>query len=270
MKNISLITMGAGNVKALKKTLDSVKGICNEVIYGDLLIFPEDREIVKDYQEEYNLKIIPFKFDYLFHNGFASLLNELSKHTTNDLNMYLNTSEVVEKPEQVFRLINEKFQDYNIFAFDNETDPHHWFRTYDKNVFEWHSLLHEELRPKEGKIEKRCPYFLFRMKDEEKDNDNDFKAKVLNDLKEIIYFRQYIRLVEEPEVRGVTNDFWINFAKDSYDSLKHRLLDKRERYEAFLEGNLEKYLNDIYNNPLFEKERFENTNLIHFQNPDNA
>jgi len=41
---ISLITMGAGNVKVLKKTLESFKEVFDEVIYGDLLIYQEDRE----------------------------------------------------------------------------------------------------------------------------------------------------------------------------------------------------------------------------------
>jgi len=46
-RRISLITMGQANPMALKRTLESFKGIVGEVVYGDVLIFDEDREVVK-------------------------------------------------------------------------------------------------------------------------------------------------------------------------------------------------------------------------------
>ena len=58
MPNITLITMGQGNIKALKNTLESFKWVCNEVIFGDLLIFDHDSPLLESYQSEYNLKIV--------------------------------------------------------------------------------------------------------------------------------------------------------------------------------------------------------------------
>lgn len=260
-RNITLITMGAGNVLALKKTLESFKNICTEVIYGDLLIFEEDREIVKSYQSEYNIKIVPFEFNYIFKNGFSSVLNELSTHTTNDLVLYMNTSEVVDGEERIVRLINEIFWDYNCFSFDHATDKHSWFRLYDKNAIKWGGLIHEELVGDR----KDCPYYVFRMKDEEKDLDNSFKAKVFNSIKEIVYFEQYIKLVEYPELKGITNEYWVRFAKENYESMKDRLSKKGKLYEAFKLGDFNMLLDDINNNPEFEKEQYISSVLVDFQ-----
>lgn len=256
--------MSQGNSVALKRTFDSLKGIVDEIVYGDVIMLDEDRNIIYEYQKEYNLKIIPFKFDFIYKNGFSEILNKLSSHATNDLVLYLNCSEVVQKPERILRLINEKFTEYNTFAMRHDLEGHVWKRLYNRHEMEWKGVIHEELRAKEGFVEKLCPYFLFTFEDTEKDID-PFKGKVANDIKELTYNRQYIRLIEEPEVRTIENDWWINFAKENYDSMKQRQFEKRVRLEAFEEGDLKKYLNDIYTNPVFEKERFESNTLIEFQ-----
>lgn len=257
---ITLLTMGAGNVKVLKDTLGSFKNVCDEVIYGDLLLFPEDREIVKGYQKEYNLKIVPFKFDYLFHNGFSSLLNVLASRATNDIVVYMNTSEIIDEDYGIVESVKSN-QNCNAFFFIHRTDPHRWYRMYNRRELKWSGRLHEQL---EGDYR---PYHkpIFMMADLEKDLDSPLKAKVLNDVKEIVYFRNYMSIVEAPDSLGATDSGWVKFATENYDSMQHRLLKKGKRYEAFFEGDFKKYMMDVYSNPEFEKERFESSNLIAFQ-----
>jgi hypothetical protein len=101
---------------------------------------------------------------------------------------------------------------------------------------------------------------LFRMADTEKDSHDPFKAQVYNDIKELVYFNQYIKLVEEPNERGATNQGWVTYAQDGYQSLTERLAKKGKRYEAFKEGDLQKYLDNCA-----EFENFDNNNLIHYQ-----
>jgi len=48
---ISLLTMGAGNVIVLEETIKSALTVCDEIIYGDLLLFQEDREILGLYEK---------------------------------------------------------------------------------------------------------------------------------------------------------------------------------------------------------------------------
>ncbi len=254
--------MGAGNIIVLEETLKSFvnSGVCNEVIYGDLLLFPDDREILQTYQEPYNLKIVRYPFNYIFKNGFSDLLNSLSKHATNDLVIYMNTSEVISVDNGISDIIDNNPQ-CNTFFFDHATDPHRWYRCYNRNDLQWSGMIHEEV------IGDYKPYHkpIFTMADKEKDMGNAFKAKVFNDVKEIVYFQQYKNLIDFPEKQGGTNSGWLSFAADNYDSMTLRLEGKGKRYEAFIEGDLYKYLEQVYNDKEFEKERFESSTLIEYQ-----
>lgn len=247
-KGITLITMGAGNVIVLEETIKSFinSGVCNEVIYGDLLLFDEDREVIKIYEDKYNFKSVKFPFNYIFKNGFSDILNSLSEYATNDLVIYMNTSEVIEIDRGVTDIINNNPQ-CNCFYFDHSTDPHRWYRLYDRKELKWSGKIHEEV------VGQHRPYHkpVFTMADMEKDMQDSHKAKVLNDVKEIVYFQQYLNLVNYPNEMGHTNAGWVKFSTDGYDSFASRLLKKGKRYEAFIEGNLEKYFEDVKNNPNF-------------------
>jgi len=255
---ISLLTMGAGNVIVLKETLKSFRNICDEVIYGDLLLFPEDREIVASYQDEFNLKIIPFEFDYIFKNGFSSLLNVLASHATNDMVMYMNTSEVVDEDYGIVRTVKNN-PDCNTFYFIHRTDPHRWYRTYNRHELQWSGRIHEQLQ---GTYK---PYHrpLFMMADLPKDDYNLHKAKIFDTVKEIVYFTNYMSFIDNPDLIGETDPGWIKFAIDNYDSFKERLLAKGNAYKAFQEGNLYKFMEYAYKN--IEQEKFESNDGIEYQ-----
>lgn len=255
---ITLITMGQANPVALKRTMDSFDGIADEIIFGDLLIFQSDRELIMSYEKEYNLKPIWLPFNHIFKNGFAATLNELASHATNDWVLYMNVSEVIDGEH----FIKEQLSNvYNCYSLDHATETHRWFRFYNRKELQWGGLIHEEvtgpLRP--------CPFNICRFKDTEKDVEDPFKAKVSNDVKEIVYWQQYMQLVENPEVRANTHQGWIDHAFQDYDHFKERMLKKGKRYEAFVRGDLQMYLDDIKTNPEFEKERFESSTLINFQ-----
>lgn len=255
---ITLVTMGQSNPVALKRTMDSFKDTVDEFVFGDLLIFESDRKLIESYQKDYNLKVLPLEFNFIFKNGFASTLNTLAAFTSNDWILYMNVSEVMDGRHAIKAQMSNL---YNCYSFDHAVDPHTWFRLYKRNELKWGGLIHEEVigaaRP--------CPFHVFRMMDTEKDMDDSFKAKVSNDIKELCYFQQYLRLVENPELQATTHKGWIDYATDSYDNLKERLLKKGKRYQAFVEGNLEMYLEDIYTNPEFAEERFQSSDLINFQ-----
>jgi len=91
-------------------------------------------------------------------------------------------------------------------------------------------------------------------------NTLQFIQAVMNDIKELVYFNQYLKLVEMPGERGSTDQGWIKYANENYQHLKDRMTAKGERYNAFLIGDKELYLNNCSDLPYFE-----NNNLIHFQ-----
>lgn len=256
---ISLITMGAGNVIVLRETLESLKTVCDEIIYGDLLLFPEDREIVHIYEREYNMKIVKFPFDYIFKNGFSACLNTLAEKASNDMVVYMNTSEVIEKDNGILKTISPE---YNCYFFDHATDPHRWFRMYNRKELKWSGRIHEEV------VGEHRPYHkpIFRMADLEKDMYSGFKAKVFDTVKEIVYFTQYMKLIDEPEGIGGTNEGWIKFAHENYESMRCRLLAKGKQYEAFQKGDYTMFMESIYSDQNFTKEIFESSDLVEFQN----
>lgn len=258
---LTLITMGQGNPIALKRTLDSFKPYVSEVIFGDLLIFEEDRQIIKSYADEYNMKIVQMPFHTIFIAGFGRVLNLLATQATNDHCLYMNVSEVMDpNVEQELKIDYAVDAHYLVHA----TETHHWYRMFNRKKVEWRGLIHEELHPiAEFANYAQEPSFQFA--DTEKDMENPFKAKVCNDVKELTYFRQYMQLVDRPDLVDVTNPGWVEHAKNDYESFKSRLESKGKRYQAFKQGDLGMYLEDIYSNPEFEKERFESSKLVNFQ-----
>lgn len=256
---VSLITMGSGNVKVLRKTIESVSGICDEIIYGDLLLWEEDREIVRGYTKEFNLKIIPFNFNHLYHYGFSELLNTLSLYATNEYVMYLNTSEVVDKDYGILDAIKNN-PECNAFYFTHPEENHRWFRTYKKSELEWSGILHEQLK---GEYK---PYHkpIFQMRDLPKDMYNINKAKILDSLKEIVYFKQYMNIADYPELLGETDQGWVKFAKGNYNSFKERLDQRKDQIKGVYCGSVIEFLTAA--NRDIENNTFKSSIAIEYQN----
>jgi hypothetical protein len=103
------------------------------------------------------------------------------------------------------------------------------------------------------------------MADTEKDMQDEFKARVFNDCKEINYFSQYIRMVDDPKSIQATNMGWVKYAHQEYASMKERLLKKGKRYEAFVTGDFKLFLEDIYHNVEFQNEEHTSTDIINYQ-----
>lgn len=261
MRNITLITMGAGNVKVLEETLKSFSLFCNEVIYGNMLIFPEDHATVAGYEKAYKLKQVLLPFNYLYHNGFSDLLNLLASKATNDLVVYMNTSEVVGEDFGITEIVNAN-NNCNAFYFVHPTERHRWFRMYDRRELHWSGLIHEEL------IGDYRPYHkpIFSMKDLPKDMDNPFKAKVFDSLKECVYWNQLIKIVDNPEVLGATSEGWVSFAKENYQNMKERLSQKGNMPLSLELGDFEMFSKEIYYGAAIHGEKFQSSDLIAFQN----
>lgn len=255
---ITLLTMSAGNVLVLRKTLESFCHVCDEVIYGDLLLFESDREIVRSYEKEFNLKIIPFKFNALFTNGFSYVLNILASRATNDMVLYMNTSEVIEEDYGVVDIVKGN-PECNTFFFVHRTDPHRWHRLHNRNELQWSGRIHEQLKGEYRPYHKP----VFCMKDLPKDNFDYRKAQALDTLKEAVYFEQYIQIVNHPELLGETDPGWLAFAQKDYDSFKERLSAMGRIYEALQLGNFERFMYAINSQ---ENKDFKSSIAVEFQN----
>lgn len=255
---VTLITMGAGNVKALGKTLASFKDVFDEVVYGDMLLFDEDRELLDKYKQKYNMGVLKLPFNYIFRHGFSDTLNTLAHQATNDIVIYMNTSEVIDEDYGIVDIVKNN-PGCNAFYFIHRTDPHRWFRMYNRKELEWSGVIHEQLK---GEYK---PYHkpVFMMADLEKDMDDPFKADVFNSVKEIVYFRNYNRIVDYPKKLGETDPGWIKFAIENYESMKQRMQANEGLYQAFCTGSDLMLYQAIQN--FKPTGKFQSSNLIEFQ-----
>lgn len=256
---ITFITPTQGNPIALKRTLDSLEGIVDEIIIGSVCVFKKDEIIINAYQNQYNLRVIKLPFNFIFHSGFSNTLNYLASNAKNDLVLYMNVGEVIEVGKN--KILSTISPEYNSYFLNHAVEKHRWFRLYNKNELSWNGIIHEEI------IGEHKPYHkpIFQFADTDKDIKDAFRAKVMNDVKELVYFNLYKQLVEHPERRGITHEWWQKFAKENYDTMKERLEKKGKRYEAFMTGDFEMYMQDICTNHEFEEERFDSTALVEFQ-----
>jgi len=260
---ITLLTMAQGNPIALQRTLESFKGICNEVIFGDLCVFEDDSNKIYDIfydsrfgggmYEHDSFRIIKFPFNYIFKNGFSSILNFLAANATNDIVIYMNVGETIATAitPNATLWTDENGQYYDTYFFNHPTDPHHWFRMYNRRKYKWDGLIHEELVEIGTGARRYEKQPIFTMVDTEKDMYDPFKAKVYNDIKELVYFNQYQRLIDEPLARGITNDYWLREAQQADPPMIARLLKKGKRFEAFKNGDLQLYLDTVGADPSF-------------------
>ena len=62
---ITLITPTQGNPIALKRTIDSVSGICDEIVVCDVCVFQDDSNIIGTYKQKYNLKQVQLPFNFI-------------------------------------------------------------------------------------------------------------------------------------------------------------------------------------------------------------
>jgi hypothetical protein len=252
--------MGNGNVKVLGETFQSFSSICDEIVYGDLLLWEEDRKILEEYKDRYNIKIVPLPWNALFKHGFSHILNELAANATNDMVVYANCSEVIEKDFGASEAIYMN-EECNAFFFTHGKEHHRWFRCYNRNELEWSGLIHEQLKGEYRPYHKS----IFQFADLEKDMDNSYKAKVLNLLKEYTYFQQYVKIVDHPELLGETDPGWVTFAKADYASFKERMERRPEVYRAIQQGNKFAFFYYIHNDKEFESEEFKSSEKIAFQ-----
>lgn len=238
---VSLIFPAQGNPIAIKRTIDSLEGIIDEVVIGNVSIFPDDREKILTYGNQINLKLIDAPFNFIFKNGFSNTLNILASYAKNDLVLYLNVGEILISSKE--ELLNKINPEYNYYYLIHPQEKHFWGRLYNKNELQWGGIIHEELV---GNI-RRCPEPIFMFDDTPKDSDDPIKAEAYLNIKELVYFNQYVKLIDQPHLIANTNQGWVDFARDGYHSFIERMHQKGDMYEAFLTGDYELLMKSINN-----------------------
>lgn len=261
---LTLITPTQGNPIALKRTINSLKGIINEVVVGSVCVFEEDEDLIQSYENEINLKVVKMPFNYIFCNGFSNTLNKLAEFAINDWVIYLNVGEIVEEGQH--NILGKINNDYNCYYLDHATETHLWYRVYNKKEVQWGGILHEEIASGIGlRPYNEAP--LFRFADTPKDDEEWFYGRVMNDAKECVYFNLYLKLAEQSHLIDNTNQGWIQFAKEGYHGFIERLHAKGDMYEAFLTGNKKLLLEYINANESYPPKKKNDISIVsHLKN----
>ncbi len=236
-QNITLITPTQGNPEALKRTIDSLKDVINEVVVGSVCIYPDDEEKIKSYGDQIPLSIIQLPFNHIFKNGFASTLNTLASYASNDLVLYMNVGEILVSDKN--ELKNRISPSYTYYYLVHPTESHHWGRLYNRKEVQWTGIIHEELV---GNI-KPCSVPILTFDDTPKDGEGTEYWAAMNTIKEACYFNLYIKLIDQPHLSGGTNRGWFDFSRDGYHSFIERLHQKGDLYEAFIRSDYEMLIN---------------------------
>lgn len=257
---ITLILPTQGNPIALKRTIDSVIGVCNEVIVGDVCMFSDDTTTIAHQKVEIMVKQVMLPFNFIFKEGFSATLNLLASHASNDIVLYLNVGEIIEYTLPEFKEVTQS-PEYNIWWINHAVEKHRWFRMYNRKQLKWDGLIHEEVIGDWRPFHKPVLQF----GDTDKDNADLLKARCYDDIKCMVYFNQLMQIVDHPERLGATNQGWQKFAKTEYGRMETYMKEAGVRYDAFVEGNQNKYINDILTNDAFAKERRESSLLMEFQ-----
>lgn len=252
--------MGQGNVKVLGETFKSFSSFCDEIVYGDMLVWEQDREILNEYKKEFNLKIVKYPFNFIYKNGFAVFLNDLASHSSNDMVIYANTSEVIDEDYGAKEIIQSN-PDCNCFYLTHRTENYRWFRCYDKRFLKWSGLIHESLEGDHRPFHK--PILMF--KDLEKDMDNQWKATIFNIVKEYTYFNNLNKIADNPELLAGTDPGWLVFAKEQYASNKERMEKRPLVHAAFEIGNLFAFWKGIDADSSLKNEEFKSSDKIAYQ-----
>jgi len=232
-KNFTLLTLTQGNPIALKRTIDSLEGIIDQVVVGSVSIFQDDAEEIKKIGDNISMNFVELPFNYLFKYGFSSALNLLSTYAHNDNVMYLNVGEVLISDKNELR--NRISPSYNCYYIDHPVEKHHWYRVYNRKEMQWNGIIHEEIVGDS----KPCSVPLFTFDDTPKDSDDKLKAWVYEQVKELVYWNLYVKLVDQPHLATGTNHGWVDFSRDGYHSFIERLHQKGDMYEAMIRGDYE-------------------------------
>ncbi len=240
MQKFSLKSPTQGNPEALKRTIDSLEGIIDEVIVGDVIIFPEDRQtILSYYKVDCPVNIIKFPFEFIFKNGFSAILNYCASKAKNNLIIYLNVGETLISDKN--ELLNRVSASYNSYYITHPVETHHWYRVYDRREVQWNGIIHEEIH---GNL-RPCSVPLFMFDDSPKDKENEWYGLVMNSVKELVYWNQYVKLIDQPHLAEGTHSGWLDFSRDGFHSFIDRLHQKGDMYDAFLLGDYNLFMKSI-------------------------
>jgi hypothetical protein len=233
-----IVPWWGGNPAPLKRTIDSVRGICDKIIVVHQPLFDDDREVAESLAD----KVVTTDWNEVAkETGFAALPNIGAASANGPWLLLLGTGETWAESHGNTQEILSKANPKTMFRTWHEGDVHFWKRVWHKDSgVHFSGPIHEELiGGDEGPL-------LFRMQDTAKEkHEVSFRNECLRWFKNIVYHSGYYTLLHRPELRGGCNEGWLNFVAGARESIEDFVDTNKDLMEAAWEGDRDAFYEGV-------------------------
>lgn len=219
-----------GHPDALKTTIESVRGICDEIVVVHQKLFDDDSEIAASLAD----KVAVLDWNAVFQEGGYSVLpNAGAAAAKGPWMLLLGVGETVAEQYKPIRQVLNGANRKTIFRCDHHGDIHNWGRIWDPSSGSyWSGPIHEECgNGIHGPV-------IFRMQDTAKPVMLDtFRNECLKWMKAVSYNSNYWELIHHPEKLGFTNGGWLGFVQGARESIEDFIETNKDLAEAAWDGD---------------------------------
>lgn len=234
----TIIPWAGGSSEPLKRTIDSVRGISDEVVVVHQKMFDDDTEIAQSLAD----KVCVLDWNAVFQDGgFAVLPNAGAAAAKGPWMLFLGVGETVAQQYVPMRKTLESANPKTIFRCDHVGDIHTWGRLYRPDSgTHFGGPIHESCGNGVGGP------VIFRMQDFEKERHPDiFRNECIKWWKTTSYNVNYAVLIDSPEKLSFTDPGWLSFVKGARESIEEFLDSNKDLVEAALDGDRDAFFNGV-------------------------
>jgi hypothetical protein len=219
-----------GSSEPLKRTIESVKGIADEVVIVHQKLFDDDADVASSLAD----KVCTLDWNIVFQEGgFSTLPNAGAAVATGPWMLLLGVGETIAEQYSPIRQTLENASNRVMFRCNHHNDVHTWQRIWSPSGGVYFS----------GPIHEDCGNGLggpviFRMQDHDKQpHEETLRNECIKWWKNCSYHANYFFLLNNPDKRGFTDPGWNNFVNGARESIEDFIESNKDLMEAAWDGD---------------------------------
>lgn len=214
-----------GHPENIERTINSVDGICDEVVIISTAFWLEDQRQISLLSP----KVRQLDWNHTFITGFGDMMNQGTHLAKNDWLMLLGVAETFAEPLRDVHEALRRAPSESVFRCNHVNDENTWGRVWNRRGgTAWGGVIHEEIG---GGVNSGL---LFRMQDTEKTPCEDpIKNEAMRFMKTCLYNYCYRRLLEHPDELSFTDRGWLKFVAGARESIYAFCEAHKEMLESF-------------------------------------
>lgn len=235
---ISLVLPCYGDGASLLRTIESVQGVCDEVVVVTEAFFPDELEYIEWLAD----KVVKLPFGFVARYGDGVRLQMGAYYAKNPWCLSLGVADTMDSGhENVIKTIHDQPDSRNIYLADHATEVHEWTKIWNPSSgTRWDGLIHGEIGY--GNLSG----VLFRIVDTDKTVFEDpLKHDAFVYYKSVGFSYLYRRLVWDATLLGTAHPGWLEFANENDDRMEAYLEEHSELLTAMLLGKGDAFLEHV-------------------------